>query len=183
VEEVSHHNNKTRESQDNWGRKEHLGPSGPLPAPAGIPTARCPGPHSGSFWRSLGRRFHSLSWKSVPVLCYLQCTEVLSDSHTEPPASHFVPTVSCPGTGNHWKESGSFFLEPSLQVFIDMVEIPPSLHFPKLKSFSSLSLLPIQSAPLLIFVALCQALPSMSLLYGGAQNWTKHSRGGLINTE
>jgi len=65
----------------------------------------------------------------VPVLHYLQSTEVLPGVWREPPVFQFVPTASCPGIGHHWEETGSVITASSLQAFIDNYEIPLSFLF------------------------------------------------------
>lgn len=92
--------------------------------------SRCPGLHPGGFWRSLWRKFHNLPQQPMPVFHHLCNTQVLPDNWIEPPVFWFVLPTSCPGTGHHWKEPGSVFFAPSLQVFIDVDEIPlkPPLH-------------------------------------------------------
>lgn len=54
--------------------------------------------------------------QSVPVLGYHQRKEVFPDVQMMTLAFQFVPSVSCPGTGHHWKELGSIFFAPFLQV-------------------------------------------------------------------
>lgn len=39
----------------------------------------------------------------------------------------FVPMAACSGSGHHWKDSGSAFFAPSLQVFVGINEIPEPL--------------------------------------------------------
>ena len=50
-----------------------------------------------------------------------------------------VPTVSSFVSGHHWKEPGSLFFTPSVQVFICINKISLSLLFSRLFPFFSLS--------------------------------------------
>lgn len=50
----------------------------------------------------------------------------------------FVPTASSHFTACQWEESGSFFI-PSVQVFMHIDKIPPTLPFSRLERVSSLS--------------------------------------------
>lgn len=49
------------ESSNGWGWKSPLGPSGLTSPQAGTPTASCPGPCPGGFWRSTRRGLHNNS--------------------------------------------------------------------------------------------------------------------------
>lgn len=69
-----------------------------------------------------------------------------------------------------WRDPGTVLFAPSLQVFIDIAKVPPSLLFSRLNSCGSLSIshgrdTPIPSSSLWPFIGL-----SSSLLYWGAQS-------------
>ena len=87
-----------------------------------------------------GGELHNLYGQPVPVLSHPRGKEVFPHVQTEPPMFRFVPTASGLVTGHHWKEPGSVFFAPSLQVFIYVDMIPLSLLFSRLKSPSSLRL-------------------------------------------
>lgn len=107
----------------NWLRlAEASGCSGPNPALAGTFTTKCPGPCSGSFWRSPRRKLPSL-WA---MLYYPDSTEVLPGAQREPPAFQFVLTSSYAGTEHHRKELGS---HPLHQITTDIgMGDPPCLQ-------------------------------------------------------
>lgn len=83
------------ESLDGWGWQGILGPYGPTPVQAGTCRARCPGPHAGSFWRSLRRKLYKL-W----------ATGVSSQTTTQHrSASCCSDRISCvPGFAHYLKE-------------------------------------------------------------------------------
>lgn len=59
---------------------------------------------------------------------------------------HSAPTASSPITRHHWKEPGSPFLAPFLQVFVSITKIPPSVFLCRLNSPSSQPL-PLGAVP------------------------------------
>ena len=69
-------------------------------------------------------RLHSLLGQPVLTLHHAhskkpnQNKTVFPDFQTKPSVLQFLPTASSPTTGHHWKQPGSVFLAPSLQVFI-----------------------------------------------------------------
>jgi len=67
-----------------------------------------------------GESLHDLPGQPVT----LKGKKVFPDVQREPPVFLFVPTAAGPVTGHHWKEPGSVFFAPSLQVFAH-VEDPP----------------------------------------------------------
>lgn len=98
------------------------GPAGPLwptSVPAGTPRAGGPGPWTGSFWTCPRRRPHSL-----------RATCSSSQRSEGVPVLQLLPIASCPGTRHHWKKLGSIFLALTLQVPIDIDEIPWSFSLP-----------------------------------------------------
>jgi len=94
-----------------------------------------------------------------------------------------VSIASCLVTGNHGKEAGSVLFAASFQLFT-LIRSSLNLLFPRLDSPSSINLSSQEScsSPLNIFMAFHWTLSSMfmSLLCWGGQNWTQHSRSGLI---
>ena len=148
------------EPQNGWGRQRPLGPPGPNPAQKQTPTAGCPGPCPGSFWRSLS----ILSGQRVPVFCHLHRTEVLLDVQREHLVFQFMPIASCLGTEHHWKEPGSILFTSSLQEFIHIDEISLNLLFSRLKSpsFLNFSIQERCSSPFIILVKMGVYLPDSS---------------------
>lgn len=67
-------------SQNSWGGKGHLCPSGPVWAPAGISTSGCPGPHSGTFGDLQGGD-SAAPTHPMPVLHQPRSTEILPGAH------------------------------------------------------------------------------------------------------
>lgn len=99
-----------------------------LAVPAGTPRAGGPGTHPSGCWRSLRRIPHSLWAACVNALSLTQhssaswCSEGIS-------CVPIVLIASGPGTGHQWNVPGSVLFAPSLQVFVDISEIPLSfLH-------------------------------------------------------
>lgn len=93
----------------------------------------------------------------------------------------------CPVTRHYWREPGSVFFEPSLQVFKYIDKIPPKPSLLQVKSHILLNLSPqkLCSGALTILVALHWSLSSSSrsLLYWVAQKWIQYSREGLKSIE
>lgn len=65
---------------------------------------------------------------------------------------HLVTTASCPGTWFYWKKTGPILFAPSLQVLIDIEEIPWSLLSSGLESRSTISLIGGWSSPFILMV-------------------------------
>lgn len=63
-----------------------------------------------------GWRLH-ISGQPVPVLGQTHCREVFSNVQAAPPVCWCVLINSFLVTGQHWKEPGSVFFPPSLQIF------------------------------------------------------------------
>ena len=65
-----------------------------------------------------GWRHHNFFGQPLPVLGHPHSSTVFPDVQKEPLVFQFVPVASCRLIGHHWKEPGSIFFAPSLQVFI-----------------------------------------------------------------
>jgi len=96
---------------------------------------------------------------------------VLFGVQRDPTVFQFLPMDSCPGMGASEKKPDFILFAPSLQEFIDIVEMTLSILFTRLNRPNSQSL---SSNPLIILIALCWTLSNMpmSLLCCGVQNWT-----------
>lgn len=74
----------------------------------------------------------------MPVQVLSECFSKSSPSRTKIKPNQqslvfqLVPIASCSGTKHHWKEPGSIFFAPALQLFIDIDEATPE---PPLDSF------------------------------------------------
>ena len=83
-----------------------------------------------------GWRLHHLAQQPVPALS-LPHSKVFPDVQREAPVFHLVAVASGPVTGHHRKEPGSVLFAPSLQVFIYVDEITPTLLFSRQSSPST----------------------------------------------
>ena len=113
-------------------------------------------------------------------------TSMFPAAQREPPAYHFVPRASGPGTGHLCLEPSSVLSSPSPQVFTDVSEIPLSLLFSRLSSPSSQPLLTgkvLQSYQHLGGLPWTLSSTPRDLMYWGTQNWTQHSKCGTTNAE
>jgi len=72
-----------------------------------------------------GWRLPKLPGKPIPVLGHSHSKDVFPDVQMAPPVFQFVPVASGPVTRHHWKEPGPVVFAPSLQLFLDIGEIPP----------------------------------------------------------
>lgn len=91
--------------------------------------------HSGT--RSLRRRLHHLSEQPVPRLSSTQHRSACWCAEGTSRVCVFVSTTICPDTGHHWQGPDSIFFTLSLQVFMDMDEIPLNLLFSRWSSSNS----------------------------------------------
>lgn len=108
-------------------------------------------------------RLHNLSGQPVPVLHHMHSREVPPGIQREPPVFQFVPTVSCPGIGQHCKESVSVLFAPFLQVFLDISEIPPEFSLLQVEqSQPSQPLLRSASSPLSSWWSFVRLFPDFS---------------------
>lgn len=132
---------------------------GLLPAQAWPPRPSCPGPPPDST-TSVGKL---CQWLTILT------AEELFPIIAEIPVFLFVCIAPVPMTENHWKQLGSSFFTPFLQVFEHMGKLFLSLFFFLLSSVSSFSLSSFMrcSNPLIILMALCWSPFSVaiSLLY------------------
>lgn len=112
--------------QSHWGAEVGMDlwrPPGATPEPLlkqGYLLAQ--GQESQDLWR--GRLLNCF----VPALSQLH-GKVVPDASTEPPACQFVPTASCLGTENPWKEPSSLDLFPSIRFSYHTSLLFPSLLF------------------------------------------------------
>ena len=88
-------------------------PPAPSPAPAGPPSAGCPGPRPGTLCHSPRRRPHSLSGQPGPVLSHPPSTQVLPGAQREPPACPLVPTAPGLALGTPDKSLAAASLPPA----------------------------------------------------------------------
>lgn len=103
------------ESQDHWLKLE--GTSGDYLIPFAC--------SSRATQSRLSRQLLKISKEVTIQPLWANYTSFWPPTQTEPPVFWFAPMNSCPGTRNHWKEPGSVLFAPSIEVFIDVDEIPP----------------------------------------------------------
>lgn len=108
-------------------------------AQAGPPGARCPGPCPGRFWICPGKEIPQTFWAIFPVLYHPHSKEGFLHVQREYPMFQFVSIACCLLTKHHWKETRSVLYSTSLQVFVNLDKISPSLLFSRLNSPNSLS--------------------------------------------
>lgn len=75
------------------------------------------------------RRFHNLSGQPVPGLWNPRSKEVSPHTQTEPPVLQSVPVAPHPITGHHCKESVPTLLTSTLELFINIDELPSHPSF------------------------------------------------------
>lgn len=98
------------------------------PEYAGPPEAGSLGPcQRNNFWISSSRKKTQTQWATCAGGQSPSQWKVFSDVQREHPVFHFVSIASGPGTGHYWKEPGSTFFTPSLQIFRDAGKIPAEL--------------------------------------------------------
>lgn len=121
------------------------------------------------------------SGEALQTFQHLCVVKVFAEVQRKP---QFVSTASCRGSGHHWKEPGPILSAPSLQLYIDVNEIPLGCFFSRLNRCRYLSLSWCSSL-FITLVALHWTLSSMSVSfsYWGAQKWTQHSGCDLTSTK
>jgi len=82
-----------------------------------------------------GWRLHNLFGQTVPVLDHPDSKIVFPNVQMDHPVFQFVPIVSGPITGHHWKKPGPILFAPLFQMFIDIKKITLSLLFSGSQSF------------------------------------------------
>jgi len=78
-----------------------------------------------------GWRHHNLSGQPAPVLGHPHNKKVFSGVQREATVFQYVPIVSCPVPGHHWKKPDSVLFAPSLQVFMHIDKVPGEPALPQ----------------------------------------------------
>ena len=134
-----------------------------------------------------GWRLHKVCGQPVPLLGHPHSEKVFPHVQEEPPVFHFVPIASCPVTGHLWKEAGSVFLSPSLQIFMYTDKFPPEGSL--LQAEQSLLSQPFSIEEMFLYLhhpcgPLFNSLQYVHIsLLPGAQTSTQCSRCGLTSAE